>query len=84
MARHAHRAAKWRLGVRMNRHEYIAQARLYASRGKDLPQAKLDADRVREIRKNRQGMTAKQLAAQFGVHYRTIEKIRHYHTWVHV
>ena len=68
----------------MTRDEYLAHARLYASRGTELPHAKLDEDRVREIRENRQGMTARQLAKQFGVHYRTVEKIRHGETWVHV
>ena len=68
----------------MTRHEAITQARLYALRGSALPQAKLTEDDVREIRRNPRGLTAKQLAGKHGVHFRTIEKIRYYETWVHV
>ncbi len=42
---------------------------------------KLTEDNVRAIRLNRTGRTAKQLAEQYGVHYRTIEKVRAYETW---
>lgn len=42
---------------------------------------KLTEDSVRAIRVNRTGRTAKQLAEQYGVHYRTIEKVRAYETW---
>lgn len=42
---------------------------------------KLTEDNVRAIRLNRTGRTAKQLADQYGVHYRTIEKVRAYETW---
>jgi DNA-binding CsgD family transcriptional regulator len=45
---------------------------------------KLNEAQVEQIRVNRYGKTAKQLAEQHGVHYRTIEKIRAYETWAHV
>ena len=44
--------------------------------------AKLTADQVRQIRINRNGQTAKQLATGYGVHWRTVEKIRAFETWV--
>ena len=66
----------------MNRREYITfGARLNAKRGNELPHAKLNAEAVRVIRANVQGKTAKQLAQEFGVHFRTIEKVRSYETW---
>jgi len=46
--------------------------------------AKLTADQVRQIRINRNGQTAKQLATGYGVHWRTVEKIRAFETWVNV
>lgn len=52
--------------------------------GTDLPHAKLDDDKVRAIRKNVRGQTAKSLADMFGVHWRTIEKVQMRITWVHV
>ena len=42
---------------------------------------KLTESQVLEIRENRRGMTAKQLGAAYGVHHRTIEKVRHFETW---
>lgn len=45
------------------------------------PQAKLTPDRVRNIRLNKFGKTAKQLAEEHDVHFRTIEKVRAYLTW---
>lgn len=45
---------------------------------------KLTEDAVRVIRANRPVRTAKQLAEQYGVHYRTIEKVRAYETWAAV
>ncbi|RLA56153.1 MAG: hypothetical protein DRR04_14260 [Gammaproteobacteria bacterium] len=68
----------------MNRYEYLQRAREFAARGCALKQSRLDANKVRYIRKNEGGMTARALASLFGVHYRTIEKVRHYETWVHV
>ena len=45
----------------MTRHEYRNGGALqYTKRGNDLPQARLTPELVREIRANRQGMTAKQ------------------------
>lgn len=68
----------------MTRDEYTRRAHEFASRGERRPNARLNADSVRLIRKNRYGRTAKQLAEMYGVHYRTIEKVRHYETWAHV
>lgn len=45
------------------------------------PNAKLTLEQVRAIRINRHGKTAKALAADYNVHYRTIEKVRAYETW---
>lgn len=59
-------------------------AKAGAVRGERLPHAKLTEDAVRAIRANVQGKTAKELAAQFGVHIRTIEKVRHFETWGHI
>ena len=55
-----------------------------AVRGSDLPHAKLTEQCVIAIRQNVSGKTAKQLAEEFGVHYRTIEKVRSYETWSHI
>lgn len=68
----------------MDRASYLQDHYLYHLRGNDLPQSKLNASKVREIRANVRGLTARQLACVYGVHYRTIEKIRHYETWIHV
>ena len=56
----------------------------HARRGSDLPHARLTPDLVLDIRANRQGLTAREWAAAIGCHYRTIEKVRHYETWIHV
>ena len=42
---------------------------------------KLNERQVQEIRENRYGMTARELGQAYGVHHRTIEKIRHFKTW---
>ena len=69
----------------MNRYEYTNGGALEsARRGNDLPHARLTPDLVRDIRANRQGLTAQQWATAIGCHYRTIEKVRHYETWIHV
>ena len=68
----------------MTRDEYLSTLIITARRGTDLPQSKLNPDLVREIRTNRHGMTARAQASRYGVHYRTIEKVRHYETWRHV
>ena len=66
----------------MNRAEYLTRAREFASRGEARPNARLNPDLVREIRNS--DKTTKQIAADVGVHYRTIEKVRHHETWAHV
>lgn len=69
----------------MTRNDYILfGAKTTALRGEQLPQTKLTVERVREIKRNPRGLTARQLAEQENVHYRTIEKIRHGQTWSHV
>jgi hypothetical protein len=68
----------------MTRSEYLSTSTSTARRGLDLPQSKLNPELVREIRTNRLGMTAKAQAVKYGVHYRTIEKVRHFASWRHV
>lgn len=69
----------------MTRHEYrLYGAKVLCKRGNDLPQAKLSPLLVRKIRENRRGLTAKQWAAELGVHYRTIENVRSRARWGHV
>jgi len=68
----------------MTREEYLSRAHEFASRGERRPNAKLCPDRVRQIRENRHGKSAKALAKMFGCHYRTIEKVQHFETWTHV
>jgi len=69
----------------MNRKEYLSTGyMLTTKRGNELPQAKLTPEKVTAIRENRHGKTRKQLAAEFGVHYRTIEKIHYGETWGNV
>lgn len=52
--------------------------------GTELPHAKLDEEKVRAIRKNRNGWTAKRWAESLGVHIRTIDKVRDFRSWAHV
>jgi hypothetical protein len=59
-------------------------AKAGAVRGEALPHAKLTSDKVRKIRAEQYIKTAKQQADEFGVHYRTIEKVRHFETWGNV
>ena len=68
----------------MKREEYLQRACEFASRGEARPNAKLNPERVRLIRENRYGYTAKTWADIYKVHYRTIEKVLHYETWTHV
>lgn len=68
----------------MGRHEYLQRAREFASRGSDRPNAVLDDHKVKWIRENNEGLTAKQQAQIIGCHYRTVEKVRYYETWVHI
>lgn len=55
-----------------------------ARRGTKLTQAKLTPEKVRAIRANVRGRTLKQLADDFGVHHRTIQKVRYGDSWGHV
>lgn len=63
------------------RNEYVARAYEFAARGERIAK-KLDSQKVREIRENRKGLTAKQQAKLYGVHPNTIYKIRHRMAWV--
>lgn len=68
----------------MNRFDYEQWgAKATAARGDRLPQSKLDVEKVREIRTNRQGLTMKQQAEMYGVHCRTIQKVHYRQTWIH-
>lgn len=42
---------------------------------------KLSESQVQEIRENRHGMSARELGEAYGVHHRTIEKIRYFESW---
>jgi predicted signal transduction protein with EAL and GGDEF domain len=69
----------------MDRFDYAQWgAKAAAKRGNDLPHAKLTPEKVLQIRANNKGKTAAQLADEFGVHFRTIEKIRSRETWSHI
>jgi DNA-binding transcriptional regulator YiaG len=69
----------------MNRFEYVQWgAKATAAKGNRLPHAKLDAEKVKEIRANRKGLTMKQQAALYNVHPRTIQNVRYFESWVHV
>lgn len=80
----------------MNRHEYkCGGARLVAKRGTELPQSKLTEAQVREIKQAHAvkqrlidelnaRFSAKALAAHYGVHHRTIERILQRDGWIHV
>lgn len=85
------RGSKW--GI--DRDQYESDARLYASRGMELPWSKLmpldvmairSAARQRESLKQhiREHLSNDALARKFGVHRRTIEKVLAYETWMHV
>ena len=69
----------------MTRFEYAQfGARACAKRGSELGHARLTEQDVIAIRRNARGQTAEQLAESFGVHFRTIEKVRAYESWAHV
>lgn len=53
-------------------------------RGEARHNTKLTEDKVRWIRRNPHGFSAKLQAALLGVHYRTVEKVRYFETWWHV
>lgn len=63
---------------------YTRDRYLNAARGTALPHSRLTDDDVREIRKNREGLTLRQLAARYGVHHRTVERVHYFETWRHV
>ena len=74
-----------------DRHDYLQSARANALRGQELPHTKLldidvvtirSAKRQREslLKHIRENLGNAALAKQFGVHYRTIEKVLSYET----
>jgi FixJ family two-component response regulator len=69
----------------VTRFEYAQfRAKSDAKRGIEFPHTQLTKQNVIAIRHNVRGQTTKQLAESFGVHFRTIEKVRAYETWAHV
>jgi hypothetical protein len=79
----------------LDREEYISRAREFAKRGQDLPQTKLldlEVHSIKSAARQREKLRAyikdnlsnAALAAQYGVHVRTIEKILQHETWSHV
>jgi len=75
-------ARRQRQMSRLNREEYLEQAHYNALRGNELTHAKLNPALVREIRSSNEPRKA--IANRLGVHYRTIEKVRQWETWIHV
>ena len=59
-------------------------AKPYQLKGSDLPQSRLTESQVRKIKKSRGEKTIKETAKDYGVHYRTIEKIYYGKSWAHV
>ena len=55
-----------------------------AARGDQLPQSKLDADKVLYIRANPSGKTQKQLSLDFGVSLNSIYRAANFITWRHI
>lgn len=70
--------------MKLTRADYLQRAREFAPRGNQLRHARLTPALVRWIRRNPRGMTYKQMAAELGVHHRTVEKVAYYETWGHV
>ena len=69
----------------MSRFEYLQYGHLTEHvRGEDLPQSKLDDGKVRSIRSRYGPRTARELAAEYGVHIRTIEDVVSWKNWRHV
>lgn len=79
---------------RMERGEYLVRAREFALRGTELPQTKLDDEKISEIRSAikqrdnlrqfiRENLSNEALAKKMGVHVRTIEKVTQYESWSH-
>lgn len=67
-----------------DRSEWQSRAHEFASRGEARPNARLTEAKVRDIRRNVHGLTAKQWAERLGVHIRTVEAVRSYSNWRHV
>lgn len=79
----------------VSRDEYLLSARANAARGAELPQSKLlplDVGTIRSAARQRENLrkhikdnlSNEALAAQFGVHERTIEKVLSRETWSNV
>lgn len=79
----------------MTRDEYLTRTHEFAKRGVDLPQSKLlplEVVAIREAAVRREAMRREitealsnaALAAKYGVHVRTIEKVLSYEGWRHV
>lgn len=69
----------------MTRFEYeLWGAKATCLRGNDLPHAKLNPEKVREIRTNKYGLSAQSLAYKYGVHVRTIDAVRTRQNWNHI
>ena len=70
------------------RDAWLADVHSEAKRGEQLPQARLTAQQVREIRAAHvrfcQHNGAPALARRYGVHRRTVEKILAFESWAHV
>ena len=80
---------------RRTRDEYLLAASTFARRGEELPQSKLTAELVAEIRSARrqrealrkhiaENLSNEALAKKLGVHVRTIEKAITNETWSHL
>jgi AraC-like DNA-binding protein len=83
------------LSTGLTRGEYQVRAHEFCKRGNDLPQSKLNDDKVRIMRRRHERALAlvkriharhsiKAIANDFGVHERTAEKVLNYTTWRHV
>lgn len=72
----------------MTRDEFQIRAREFSKRGTALPQSKLNDEIVskmrQEYRPHSRTHGARAIARRLGLHYRTIEKVLTYETWVHV
>lgn len=79
----------------MDRSEYLVRVREFAVRGQELPQAKLldiDVQSIRSAARQREALrehirknlSNEALAASYGVHVRTIEKVLQHESWRHL
>ena len=91
----AHVGKKIRRDGVVSRDEYLLSAMSNAPRGVDLPQSKLlplDVGTIRSAARQRENLrkyikdnlSNEALAKQFGVHFRTIEKVLTRETWSNV